>query len=77
LQILGDEDGDDERVDGENTGHDDGDEALHDQVRPEGSHACNANAGFRGAISRARAAKDHGRGNTAHANEGRELGAQL
>jgi hypothetical protein len=75
LQILGDEDGDDERVDGENTGHNDGDEALsragqrgrplkdawnqpshlHDQVWPEGSHACNTNAGFRGAISRARA----------------------
>ena len=28
LQVLGDEDGDDERIDGENTGHDDGDEAL-------------------------------------------------
>ena len=75
LQVLGDEDGDDERVDGENTGHDDGDEALsragqrgtsfedtrkqpshlHDQVRPEGSHARNANSGFRGTVSRARA----------------------
>lgn len=27
-QVLGDEDGDDERVDGDDTGHDDRDEAL-------------------------------------------------
>jgi hypothetical protein len=28
VEVLGDEDGDDERVDGEDTGHDDRDEAL-------------------------------------------------
>jgi hypothetical protein len=71
LEVLGNEDGYDERVDGDNAGHDDRDEALsrsrlenhlpssrrlpesshlHDQVRPEGSHASNANAGFCGAI---------------------------
>ena len=82
LEILGNQDRNDERVNGDNAGHDDGDETLlegagqpntslhagvpwlshlHDQVRPVCSHARNADAGFRGAISCAHACRDESR----------------
>ena len=50
LHVAGDQDGDDERVNGDDAGHDDGDQALHDQVGPEGADACDPDPGLGRAV---------------------------
>jgi hypothetical protein len=51
-QVLGDKDRDDERIDGNDTRHDDRNQALHDKIRAEGADTANADAGLGGAKGR-------------------------
>jgi len=76
-QALGNKDGDDERVDCEDARHDDGDEGLHDQVRPEYTNTSDTDARFGCTKSCANASEDHSGCNTGHAKEGRKLWREL
>lgn len=53
LHVAGDQDGDDEGVDGDDAGHNDGNQTLHDQVRPEGADARDPDARLGRAVRRA------------------------
>lgn len=53
--LCGDDDSNDEAVDAENTGHDDGNDGLHNELRPHDTHGGNSNAGLGSAIRGAHA----------------------
>ena len=42
LTFVGDEDRDDETVDGNDTSHDNGNHRLHDEVGPHDTHGCDS-----------------------------------
>ena len=71
--VGGDDDGDDEAVDAEDTGHDHGDDGLHDELGAHDAHGGDADAGLGGAVGGAHAREDE-RGHGAHeAEEGGHL----
>jgi len=77
LKVFGDEDGDDERIYGNNTRHDHGDQTLHDQIGSECTYTGNTNTGFSRSIGSAEGSKEHCRSNATHSDEGRKLGRKL
>jgi len=60
LQTVGDQDGDDETVDTDNTSHDDGDNVLDDQVRAEDTHGADTDTSLGSTVGGAEAGKDDG-----------------
>lgn len=60
-QILSYKNRYDEGVDGDDSRHNHGDQALHDEIGAEGAHACDTDAGLRGTVGGTHAAEDHGR----------------
>ncbi len=71
LELPGDEDGDDDAVDGDDAGHDHGDDALHDELWPHDGHGGDAGAGLGRAVGGAHRREDHGGGGAQDAEEGR------
>ena len=67
-----DDDGDNEAVDTEDTGHDDGDDRLDDQLGLEDCHRADAHAGLRGTVGRAHVTKNE-RAHDAHPTEEKSL----
>jgi len=60
LQTVGDQNGDDETVDTDNTSHDDGDNVLDDQVRAEDTHGADTDTSLGSTVGGAEAGKDDG-----------------
>jgi len=60
LQTVGDQDGDDETVDTDNTSHDDGDNVLDDQVRAEDTHGADTDTSLGSTVGGTEAGKDDG-----------------
>jgi len=67
-QVVGDEDGDDETVDTNDTGHDDGNDVLDDKVGSQDAHSRDTNAGLCSSICSTKACEDDG-GGAAHGTE--------
>ena len=70
LELSGDEHRDDDAVDGDDTGHDHGDDGLHDELGPHDGHGGDTGAGLGRAVGGAHGAEDHGGGGAHHAEEG-------
>jgi len=64
-EIVGDQDGNDKTVNGNDTSHNDGNDVLDNQVRPEDTHGGDTNAGLGGTVGSAEAGEDDG-GHAAH-----------
>jgi len=60
LQTVGDQDGDDETVDTDNTSHDDGDNVLDDQVRAEDTHGADTDTSLGSTVGGTEAGEDDG-----------------
>ena len=61
---------DNQAINAQDTGHDDGDQRLVNELLFEDADGGDANAGLCGAISRAEVAEDQGRGDTHKTEEG-------
>ena len=72
LTGAGDDDGDDEAVDTEDTSHDDGDNRLNDQLGLEHGDGADADAGLGSAVGGTEVAEHEGR-HDAHAAEEQSL----
>lgn len=70
LEVRDDEDGHDQPVDGDDTGHDHGDDALHDELGLVHAHGRDGRPGLGGAIARAPRAQRDGGGGAHDADEG-------
>lgn len=66
-------DGNDETVDTDDSGHNDGDDGAHDEVRLHDSHGGDTDTGLGGTVSSTEAGKDEGRGDTHVSEEVRGL----
>ena len=51
IHAVGDQDGDDESVDGNDTSHDDGNDGLHDELRAHDGHGSNTSTALGSSVS--------------------------
>lgn len=77
LQRTGNQDSDDQTVDGNDTRHDDGDDGLHDQLGSHHRHGGNTGTGLGRSIGSSEGAEDDGSGRSHDAEEGRVDGVFL
>jgi len=77
LQVSGDQDRDDQTVDGNNTRHDDGNDALHHEIRSEDTHGRDTDARLGGTVTGTDTCEDDGRHGTHGAEEWRIDWAEL
>ena len=77
LQAIGDKDGNDETVDTNDTGHNDGNNVLDDQVGAEDTHGSDTNTRLGGTVRGAKAGEDNGAGAAHSTKEGRVNGAKF
>lgn len=75
LTLGGDDDGNDEAVNPNDSGHNDGDERLHHKIRARDTHARDANPRLGGAVGGAKVRQEHGRSRPQVAEEGCPGGA--
>jgi hypothetical protein len=76
-KLVGDQDGNDETVNGNNTSHNDGNNVLDDQVGPEHTHGRDTNTSLSGTVGSTEAGEDDG-GSAAHRSEERGIhGAEI
>lgn len=69
LDLTDEDDGDDEAVDTQDTRHDNGDDATHDELRSHNTHGGHADAGLRGTVGRAEVRENERRGGAGKAEE--------
>ena len=80
-KIVGDQDSNDQTVNGNDTSHNDGNDVLDDQVRAENTHGRDTNTSLGGTVGSTKAGEDNG-GGAAHGTEeggvdGAEIGRHL
>jgi len=76
-QVVGDEHRHDETVDGNDTSHNDGNDVLDDQVRPEDTHGRDANTRLGSAVGSTEAGEDDGGGAAHRTEEGGVNGTEI
>lgn len=77
LQAIGDKDRNDEAVDTNDTGHNDGNNVLDDQVGAEDTHGSDTDTRLGGTVRGAKAGEDNGAGAAHSTKEGRVNGAKF
>lgn len=77
LKVVGNQDGDDEAVDTNDTSHNDGHDVLDDEVGPEDTHGGNADTRLGSAVGGTQAGEDNGCGAAHGTKEGRICGAKI
>lgn len=80
-EIVGDQDSNDQTVNGNDTSHNDGNDVLDDQIRAEDTHGRDTNTSLGGTVGSTKAGEDNG-GGAAHSTEeggvdGAEIGRHL
>ena len=71
LKTVGNQDGDDQAVDTNDTSHNDGDDVLDDEVGAENTHSSNTDTGLGGTVRGTQAGEDDSAGATHGTEEGR------
>jgi len=77
LEVVGNQDGDDETVDTNDTSHNDGNNVLDDEVRAEDTHGGNTDTRLGGTVGSTDAGEDDSGGAAHSTKEGRVDGAEL